>query len=380
MPLLKLLLCSVCTFLVLYAPQPLLPLFSELYRVSIANSGTLMTVTMLPLAIAPLCYGVMLSQFNPLSILRIALLILAVSNLIFASSDHFAGLLICRLIQGLTLPAALIGMTSYIGMTYQGDALQKNMTLYIGSSIVGGYLGRMLAANFAAFWQWQSFFYLVSFSLIVLALSIPKQFKSDHKRQQKIAPWLHLSHLKQTAIIRLFIAVFFMFFCFAALLNFLPFIVKSQYGITDNKQIGFIYTGYLIGAIISSCTPWLNKHFKNTWWLLSMVFVLYCLSHFMLASSSLSLFILSFTLFCACMFVIHATAAPLANKISTAPASVTNGAYVSFYYSGGALGSFLPGFIFEKYGYNAFLVCLLICCLCGLVACLLNYKQGTSIT
>ena len=153
MSLLKLLLCSVCTFLVLYAPQPLLPLFSELYRVSIANSGTLMTVTMLPLAIAPLCYGVMLSQFNPLSILRIALFILAVSNLIFASSDYFAGLLICRLIQGLTLPAALIGMTSYIGMTYQGDALQKNMTLYIGSSIVGGYLGRMLAANFAAFWQ-----------------------------------------------------------------------------------------------------------------------------------------------------------------------------------------------------------------------------------
>jgi YNFM family putative membrane transporter len=111
-----------------------------------------------------------------------------------------------------------------------------------------------------------------------------------------------------------------------------------------------------------------------------MVFVLYCVSHFMLASSSLSMFILNFTLFCACMFVIHATAAPLANKISTAPASVTNGAYVSFYYSGGALGSFLPGFIFEKYGYIAFLACLLLCCLLGLIACLMNYKQGTSIT
>ncbi|TMN88266.1 MFS transporter [Pseudoalteromonas phenolica] len=380
MSLFKLLLCSVCTFIVLYAPQPLLPIFSELYDVSIANSGALMTVTMLPLAIAPLCYGVMLSQFNPLSILRIALLILAASNLLFAYSDYFSGLLICRLIQGLTVPAALIGMTSYIGTTFQGDALQRNMTLYIGSSIIGGYLGRMLAANFAAFWQWQNFFYLVSVSLVVLALIIPKQVKSEERTKLKIKPWLHLAHLLDIILLRLFVAVFFMFFCFAALLNFLPFIVQNQYGISDNEEIGFIYTGYLVGAILSVCTPWLNKKIKNAWALLSLIFVLYCVSHIMLASHTLSLFIVSFTLFCGCMFVIHATAAPLANKISAAPASVTNGAYVSFYYSGGALGSFLPGFIFEEYGYIAFLACLLVCCLLGLTACLANYKQGTSMT
>ena len=380
MSLFKLLLCSVCTFLVLYAPQPLLPVFSELYNVSIATSGALMTVTMLPLAIAPLCYGVMLSQFNPLSILRIALLTLAVSNLLFAYLDYFSGLLVCRLIQGLTLPAALIGMTSYIGITFQGDALQKNMTLYIGSSIIGGYLGRMLAANFAAFWQWQNFFYLVSLSLIVLALIIPKQVKREESTKLKIKPWLHLAHLKDIILLRLFAAVFFMFFCFAALLNFLPFIVQNQYGITDSKEIGFIYTGYLVGAVLSVYTPWLNKRIKNTWALLSLIFLLYCVSHIMLTNHILSLFIVSFTLFCGCMFVIHATAAPLANKISTAPASVTNGAYVSFYYSGGALGSFLPGFIFEEYGYIAFLACLLVCCLLGLIACLANYKQGTSMT
>ena len=380
MSLFKLLLCSVCTFLVLYAPQPLLPVFSELYNVSIATSGALMTVTMLPLAIAPLCYGVMLSQFKPLSILRIALLTLAASNLLFAYLDYFSGLLVCRLIQGLTLPAALIGMTSFIGITFQGDALQKNMTLYIGSSIIGGYLGRMLAANFAAFWQWQNFFYLVSLSLIVLALIIPKQVKKGEYTKLKVKPWLHLAHLKDTALLRLFIAIFFMFFCFAALLNFLPFILQSQYGISDSKEIGFIYTGYLVGAILSTCTPWLNKRVKNTWALLSLIFILYCASHILLANQTLSLFIISFTLFCGCMFVIHATAAPLANKISTAPASVTNGAYVSFYYSGGALGSFVPGFIFEEYGYIAFLTCLLVCCLLGLSACLSNYKQGTSIT
>ena len=35
-------------------------------------------------------------------------------------------------------------MTSYIGVTYQADQLQRNMTLYW--QLVGGYFGRMLAA------------------------------------------------------------------------------------------------------------------------------------------------------------------------------------------------------------------------------------------
>ena len=37
-------------------------------------------------------------------------------------------------------------------------------------------------------------------------------------------------------------------------------------------------------------------------------------------------------------------------------------------------------FIFEEYVFIAFLDCVLVCCLLGLIACLANYKQGTSMT
>ena len=66
------------------------------------------------------------------------------------------------------------------------------------------------------------------------------------------------------------------------------------------------------------------------------------------------------------MFVIHSSAAPLVNKISSAPASVTNGGYVSFYYSGGALGSLLPGLVYQQHGQVAFMTVLLLVCLVGL--------------
>ena len=80
------------------------------------------------------------------------------------------------------------------------------------------------------------------------------------------------------------------------------------------------------------------------------------------------------------MFVIHSSAAPLVNKISKAPASVTNGGYVSFYYSGGALGSLLPGIVYQHSGQTAFMLCLLSVCFIGLVLVTLGYREGKNIT
>ena len=80
------------------------------------------------------------------------------------------------------------------------------------------------------------------------------------------------------------------------------------------------------------------------------------------------------------MFIIHSTAAPLVNKISSAPPSVTNGAYVSFYYSGGALGSFVPGLVYQQLGHIAFMASLLLVCICGLILVSSAYLAGKKTT
>ena len=79
MHLLQLLISSVVIFFVLYAPQPILPLLSTQFAVSPATAGSLMTATMLPLAIAPLFYGLFLATKNPLKTLKITMLLLALS-------------------------------------------------------------------------------------------------------------------------------------------------------------------------------------------------------------------------------------------------------------------------------------------------------------
>jgi len=171
-----------------------------------------------------------------------------------------------------------------------------------------------------------------------------------------------------------------MFFCFAALLNYLPFILQDTFLITNTRDIGFVYSGYLLGALASVTTPWLLKHSRSAWHLLCAVFAFYCTTIILLMSVELILFLIAFTGFCAAMFMIHSTAAPLVNKISMAPASVTNGGYVSFYYSGGALGSFVPGLVYQQYGNMAFLTTLLLVCVCGFMLVLSGYLAGKKTT
>ncbi|MBB1386262.1 MFS transporter [Pseudoalteromonas sp. SG45-5] len=375
-----LLVCSVFIFFVLYAPQPLLSLFANEFSVAPAVAGSLMTVTMLPLAIAPLVYGVLLAKHNPLLILRIAMVFLGLSCLLFIYVPSFELLLLVRFLQGLTLPAALTAMTSYIGMSYRADALQKNMTLYISSSIIGGYFGRVLAALFSDLWHWQSFYYVIAFMLIFLALTIKHSRFTNPSTKSQLLPLGYIKQLKEGAVLKVYGAVFCMFFCFAALLNYLPFILQNTFLITNTRDIGLVYSGYLVGALASIAAPWLLKKAPSAWHLLAAVFSFYSVSIILLMSHQLSLFLIAFTLFCGAMFVIHSTAAPLVNKISKAPPSVTNGGYVSFYYSGGALGSLLPGVVYQHYGQTAFMLTLLTVCLCGLSLIVWAYLEGKNTT
>ena len=380
MRLIHLLACSIVIFFVLYAPQPLLNLFASEFNVSPAVAGSLMTATMLPLAIAPLVYGLFLAKQNPLKILRIAMIILSFSCLLFIWVPSFELLLLVRFLQGLTLPAALTAMTSFIGISFSADTLQKNMTLYIGSSIAGGYFGRVLAALFSDLWHWQSFYYLIAFMLVFLAMLIkPHKFNNIGTHAQK-SPLDYIKQLKEGPVLKVYGAVFCMFFCFAALLNYLPFILQGTFLITNTRDIGLVYSGYLIGALASIATPWLLKKAPSAWHVLGATFIFYSLSIVVLMSHQLSVFLTAFTLFCGAMFIIHSTAAPLVNKISEAPPSVTNGGYVSFYYSGGAIGSLLPGVVYQKYGQTPFMLTLLIMCLCGLLLVIWAHFDGKNIT
>jgi YNFM family putative membrane transporter len=56
--------------------------------------------------------------------------------------------------------------------------------------------------------------------------------------------------------------------------------------------------------------------------------------------------------------MLHSVGSGFVNKNADKNKGIVNGMYVSFYYFGGIIGSYLPGLIYEKYGWSSFLILL----------------------
>jgi len=79
--------------------------------------------------------------------------------------------------------------------------------------------------------------------------------------------------------------------------------------------------------------------------------------------------------FAAGMFTLHSVLSAFLNHLETERKGLVNGLYVSAYYAGGALGSYLPGFVYQQIGWNAF-IALLLMLLCALVALSLMLRHA----
>ena len=88
---------TILALSVLYAPQPLLPVLSQQFEISREAAAALITVTFIPLALAPLAYGYLLETVSPVRVLKIAVPLLALTELLFAGTSSFPLLIFCLL-------------------------------------------------------------------------------------------------------------------------------------------------------------------------------------------------------------------------------------------------------------------------------------------
>ncbi|HKL25222.1 MAG TPA: MFS transporter, partial [Desulfuromonadales bacterium] len=97
----------------LYLPQPLLPVLGQEFGISPETAALLTTISFLPLSLAPLLYGMILETFSVKRLLRSAVLLLALFEILVFWCDSFACLMTLRLCQGMVIPAMLTALMTY---------------------------------------------------------------------------------------------------------------------------------------------------------------------------------------------------------------------------------------------------------------------------
>jgi len=351
---------TIVTFCSLYAAQPIQPLFKAEFQLSNFQAILFTTLMMAPLGFAPLVYGYLLESFSAKVMVRWALFLLGVLELLFASAGNYFSLLAIRAVQGLLIPAILTSIMSYISYTSTPQRVQHAIATYIAATILGGFLGRFLSGLCTDLFGWRFFFFLLGLLLLLncyLLRSMERDAKMHYAR-----PKLReiVAVFRRGEFVWLYVSIFCLFFVFAALMNFLPFELKQLHPDFRETGIGFLYLGYSMGILVSLNTRRIINKVGNVVDAIGVGIVVFILGTFIFFIENHVVMFFGMFVFCAGLFTAHSLLSGLVNRLTDSNKAIANGLYISFYYTGGTLGSVLPGAVFQHFGWHAFLIQLLL--------------------
>jgi YNFM family putative membrane transporter len=350
----------------LYGVQSIQPILAHEFDIDKFEAALLTTAVMFPLGIAPLFYGYILHGKSLKKILRYSVFYLAVFEFVYAFSTQYEHLLMIRFLQGLAIPAVLTSVSSYISTHSLSSNIEHNMGSYIGATIIGGFSGRFLSGASSEHFGWRVFFIILALILLYLFYKLKDIDEQTLKSDQKSISLVYKIITDQNYLY-IFISIFFVFFVFSAVLNFLPFELQKEDPTIKATAIGFVYLGYIMGLLVSFNSRRLKNIIPSDHHIFILSIIIYMLGLSLLLEDGYYQKLSYMFIFCLGMFTFHSTASGYINKIATSNKSIINGLYISSYYLGGTAGSILPGYIYDRYGWDTFIIflstllCIILC-------------------
>lgn len=345
---------TALSFMVLYLPQPLLPMLAHEFTVSDATSWLLMSVPMLPLGLAPILYGYLMQGIAVHLLLRASIAGLAISSFALALVPDFEAMLVLRIIQGLLLPAAFTSLMTYCSTAVPTKRVWRTMSYYIAASIVGGYLGRAVSGSIATFLDWRLTPLLIGAMLTLVVMGI---WRLPVVAQEFQKPRLNviLEVLPQPIFARCYCIMALVFLGFVSVLNVLPFRLKALNPEISELAIALTYTGYLIGVWVSLSSVRISKRVGGEVNTIVLGLSIYLIAVICLLIPSTTWLYVNMVMLCTGMFLIHSTISGYLNQLAKTHQAMVNSLYVSFYYTSGAAGAYFPGLVYDTYGWIIYL-------------------------
>ena len=114
--------------------------------------------------------------------------------------------------------------------------------------------------------------------------------------------------LKNRSFFNIYAMMFFIFFVFQALLNFIPFQLRTFSSTMGYGKVGMMYAGYIIGFIISIRILWMIRLFKSESKTIIVGIITYAIGLQIFHINNYMVMFGGMFVFCAGFFIIHSVA------------------------------------------------------------------------
>jgi YNFM family putative membrane transporter len=350
------------TFINLYVTQPLLPQFREIFHASELMVSLTVSAPVLAVALAAPFFGMISDSLGRKRIIIAAMLGLSVPSALAATAGSLAQLIAWRFFQGLFIPGIITVAMAYISEESPRQAVGLTMATYITGTVVGGASGRFIAGICATHASWRvAFVCLGAVTLIGCLTSLwflpsSKKFVRQNGTAASIGSlWLHL---KNPQLLATYAIGFNVLFCQVATFTYVNFYLADKPFLLGPAALGAVYAVYLVGAVITPGAGMVLDRigFRRT---LTVAVATVSIGILLTQIRLLPVIIAGLALSATGVFACQAAASSYVGKAAGKARSSAAGLYVALYYFGGGAGSVVPGFFWQKAGWNGCVVLIL---------------------
>jgi MFS transporter, YNFM family, putative membrane transport protein len=348
-------LAGIAAFFNLYATQPLLPLFEQIFHASKSQVGRTVSAATLGVALsAPFC-GALAERVGRRRVIVLSIFLLVVPTILAASATGLSQLVFWRFLQGLVMPG-IFGVTiAYIAEEWPRHRVPQVMSIYVSGSVLGGFLGRIFTGVAATHhlipWvqpSWRNGFVAIGVLDIIFGALLWRWLPHDSPLSARATQETGVGrHFRNPQLLATFAVGFSVLFTLVATFTYVTFYLAAPPFQLSPAQLSALFMVYLVGMVI---TPqggiWIARFGSRAALIASVTTGI--AGVLLTLIPNLLVILLGLILCSSAVFVCQsASTTYIQREAQSGGRASAAGLYVMFYYLGGSVAGVLPGMLWN---------------------------------
>jgi MFS family permease len=360
--------CGATAFIDMYATQPLLPLLRHEFAASEARVAMTVSALTLAVAFAALVVGPLADALGRKRVITTAIFVLAAVTFGASFAHTLNELIVWRILQGLAMPGVFATTIAYISEEFPASSVGTGFGWYIGGNVLGGFLGRYVAALVAAHGTWQDAFkVLAAINIaggIVTIAFLPRATNFVKRTSLGGALAAMRDFLSYPPMIATYFVGMGVLFTLIAAFTYATFYLAAPPFALPTAELGNVFAVFLAGAIATPISGRLIDRRGNRFTMIAAMAFAACGIALTLARV-LPLVVVGLGMMSTGVFVSQAASQGMVGKLSGGRNRSTAAAlYLTFYYIGGSLGAIVGASAYAAGGWNATVAMILAAIAC----------------